>query len=86
MSKTKVKEEVKSVSVDVYETSENIKTEAPDGEYLTVSKIGKTNTYATYTLTVKDGKVVSCVMTEPNMRQIAIDLAKISFVKKFMNF
>ena len=48
-------------------------------------KIPNSNTYASYTITIKGEKVTKIVCDEPNLKAIAEESAKISFINNFVD-
>jgi len=48
-------------------------------------RIPGTNEYSSYTITVKGGEVVRIVCDEPNLKVIAEETAKISFINNFVD-
>ena len=48
-------------------------------------KIPNSNTYVSYTITIKGDKVIKIVCDEPNLKAIAEESAKISFINNFVD-
>jgi len=48
-------------------------------------KIPDTNTYVSYVITIKGSEVVKVVCDEPNMKIVAEESAKVSFVNLFVD-
>jgi len=57
----------------------------PESELIAVgySRVNGTNTYSAYTIHVKGGRVSKIICEEPNLKGIAEESAKISFVSNF---
>jgi hypothetical protein len=58
--------------------------ELPEYKAVSLVRVGKTNDWAPVLLTIKEGKVTEMIAGEPNMYQVAVDIAKINFVKEFI--
>ena len=49
------------------------------------ARVGETKDFVSYVITSKGREIISLEVSEPNLKAIAIDGAKVSFVETFMN-
>ena len=78
-------------SIQVNDSKENVisnlieGSNAPEIQSIGVFKVPGTNHYVSFTMITKGKEVISIEVEEPNLRAIAEESAKISFVEKFMS-
>lgn len=59
--------------------------EAPEIKSVGLFRLPETNTYVSFTMITKGREVVSIEVEQPNLRAVAEESAKISFVSTFMD-